>query len=257
MGRIMKKLFSGMAAVLALSTTASAADLAVKSPMPMPALVIFSWSGCYVGAEGGGNWGRSEQIARSGAFVNSPITGKFDLSGGIAGGTVGCNFQTSNFVFGIENDFSWTNKKGSASDLPPFNVASTSATREKWIDTLRPRFGYAWDKFLFYGTAGVAFAGTDVTVSNPAFGSFTNSQTRIGWTAGVGGEWAAWTGPWGAVTFKLEYLHADFDSKQYFNPPVAIPTGTIVTRDMKLRDDMVRVGMNVLFNWGGPVIAKY
>ena len=39
--------------------------------------------------------------------------------------------------------------------------------------------------------------------------------------------------------------------------PVAIPTGTIVTRDMKLRDDMVRVGMNVLFNWGGPVIAKY
>src|ERR1700682_5057391 len=146
MGRIMKKLFSGMAAVLALSTTASA-----------PALVIFSWSGCYVGVEGGGNWGRSEQIARSGAFVNSPITGKFDLSGGIAGGTVGCNFQTSNFVFGIENDFSWTNKRVSVFDLPPFNVTTTSSTREKWIDTLRPRFGYAWDRYMIYGTVGVAW----------------------------------------------------------------------------------------------------
>src|ERR1700682_630868 len=247
MGRIMKKLFSGMAAVLALSTTASAADLAVMSPMPMPALVIFSWSGCYVGVEGGGNWGRSEQIARSGAFVNSPITGKFDLSGGIAGGTVGCNFQTSNFVIGIENDYSWTNKRGSVFDLPPFNVTTTSSTREKWIDTLRPRFGYAWDRYMIYGTGGVAWAGTDVVVSNPAFGSVIDSKTRLGWTAGVGGEWAARTGPWGALTLKLEYLHADFDRRQYVIPPVVILGSTIVTRDVRLRDDMVRAGMNLKF----------
>jgi outer membrane immunogenic protein len=254
-----KKMFLGVAAILAVSTTAAlAADLAVKSPMPpMPVPVIFSWTGCYVGVEGGGNWGRSEQIARSGAAAGTTITGKFDLSGGIAGGTVGCNYQTSNFVVGIENDFSWTNKKGSAPDLLPFNVTSTSATRERWIDTLRPRFGYAWDRFMIYGTAGVAWAGTDVTVSNAAFGSVTNSQNRVGWTAGLGGEWAAWVGPWGALTFKLEYLHADFDSKQYFNPPFPTPIGIIVTRDMKLRDDMIRAGMNVKFNWGGPVVARY
>jgi len=255
----MKKLFLGMAAVLAASTTAFAADLPVKSPVPaaLPVPVIFSWTGCYAGVEGGGNWGRSEQIARSGVLANTTITGKFDLSGGIAGGTVGCNLQTSNFVVGIENDFSWTNKQGSLQDLPPFNVTTTSSTREKWIDTLRPRFGYAWDRFMVYGTAGVAWAGTDVIVSNPAFGSVIDSKTRVGWTAGVGGEWAAWTGPWGALTLKLEYLHVDFDSKQYVNPPVTILGLTVVTRDVRLRDDMVRAGMNLKFNWGGPVVAKY
>jgi outer membrane immunogenic protein len=255
----MKKLFLGMAAVLAASTTAFAADLPIKSPVPvaLPAPVIFSWTGCYIGVEGGGNWGRGEQIARSGVLANTTITGKFDLSGGIAGGTVGCNLQTSNFVVGIESDFSWTNKQGSLQDLPPFNVTTTSSTREKWIDTLRPRFGYAWDRFMVYGTAGVAWAGTDVIVSNPAFGSVIDSKTRVGWTAGVGGEWAAWTGPWGALTLKLEYLHADFDSKQYVNPPVTILGLTVVTRDVRLRDDMVRAGMNLKFNWGGPVVAKY
>jgi outer membrane immunogenic protein len=30
-----------------------------------------------------------------------------------------------------------------------------------------------------------------------------------------------------------------------------------VTRDVKLSDDMVRAGMNVKFNWDGPVVARY
>ena len=105
----MKKLFLGITAFLAVSTTtAFAADLAVKSPMPAPmaAPVIFSWTGCYIGVEGGGNWGRSEQISRSGATAGLHITGGFDLSGGLVGGTVGCNYQTGSFVIGIENDYS-------------------------------------------------------------------------------------------------------------------------------------------------------
>ena len=258
----MKKFFLSTAVFLAAAATAHAADfpaspMPAKVPMAVP--VIFSWSGCYIGVEGGGNWGQSEQIARSGAPAGNTITGKFDLSGGIAGGTVGCNYQISNFVVGIEDDYSWTNKKGSAPDLPPFNTGVTSSTREKWLDTLRGRFGYTpWDTFMVYGTAGVAWAGTDVTVANPAWGSLTDSKTRTGWTAGVGGEWAAWNGPWGALTFKLEYLHADFGSKQYVTTPFVTSIGTtIVTRDVKLSDDMVRAGMNVKFNWDGPVVARY
>jgi opacity protein-like surface antigen len=104
--------------------------------------------------------GRQQPDRAFGGERQSAITGNFDLSGGIAGGTVGCNVQVSNFVLGIENDYSWTNKSGSAPDQPPFAAAATSATREKWIDTLRGRFGYAIDRFMVYGTAGVAFAGT-------------------------------------------------------------------------------------------------
>src|SRR5262249_11277440 len=110
----MKKILSVAAAFMGLATAASAADFPVmpaKAPLPVP--VIFSWTGCYIGVEGGGQRGKSEQIAQSGVNSGQTITGSFDLSGGIAGGTVGCNVQMSNFVIGVENDFSWTNKNGS------------------------------------------------------------------------------------------------------------------------------------------------
>jgi outer membrane immunogenic protein len=260
----MKRLLLATLGLVALGFTvpAGAADLPVWKPGPAPFVVppIFNWTGCYVGIEGGGNWGRSEQVARAGAFAGSTITGGFDLRGGIAGGTVGCNYQLgSSFVIGIENDISWTDKKGSAVDQAPFNPAALSSTREKWIDTLRGRLGMNFDRVLLYGTGGAAFAGTNVVVSNPAFGSVSDSQSRVGWVAGVGGEWAAWTGPWGALTFKLEYLHADFGGQIYFNPPVATVIGPVVTRDTRLTDDMVRAGMNLKFDWGWerPVVARY
>jgi outer membrane immunogenic protein len=141
-----------------------------------PAPVAFNWSGCYIGAEGGGSWGRSEQVAAAGANAGSTITGGFDLNGGLAGGTGGCNLQYDNFVFGIEDDVSWTNEHGSASDRPPFVTTATSQTSEKWINTLRPRLGYAFDRFLVYGTAGVALASTEVLVSNPTFGTLVDHQ---------------------------------------------------------------------------------
>jgi outer membrane immunogenic protein len=259
----MKRLFLTATGLLALATSAFAADLPAKAPMatkaPYMAPVIFSWTGCYVGVEGGGNWGRSSQVSQTAPNAGVPITGNFNLSGGIAGGTIGCNYQVSNVVVGIENDYSWTNKNGSAGGLPPTFAATTvSSTKEKWIDTLRGRVGFAWDRFMIYGTAGAAFAGTSVTVVDPLLGTATSSQTRTGWTAGVGGEYAVLADGWGAVSLKLEYLHADFGTKQYFNPPIVVTgVGGIATRDVKLTDDMVRAGVNVNFNWGGPVIPKY
>jgi outer membrane immunogenic protein len=260
----MKKFFLTTIGLLAMATSAFAADLPAKAPMatkaPYMAPVIFSWTGCYIGVEGGGNWGQSRQTAAANTPVaGAPITNNYNLSGGIAGGTVGCNYQVSNVVVGIENDYSWTNKNGSAPGLAPtFAPTTISSTKEKWIDTLRGRVGFAWDRVMIYGTAGAAFAGTSVTVTDPAFGTLTNSQTRTGWTAGVGGEWAFLADSWGAVSLKLEYLHADFGTKQYFNPSVLTAAGTtVVTRDVKLTDDMVRAGVNVNFNWGGPVIPKY
>jgi outer membrane immunogenic protein len=254
----MKRFLAATIALVGLGSNAFAADKpaataapAVKAAPP----ANFSWTGCYVGVAGGGNWGESEHIARSTNNAGATITGNFNLNGGIAGGTLGCDYQIEKTVMGIENDASWTNKRGATQDLPPFNVQATSSTRERWIDTLRGRLGYAFDRFLIYGTAGVAFAGTNVTVSTTDVVS--ESKTRTGLTVGVGSEWAAWVGPWGAVSFKLEYLHADFGSKQYFNPPVPIGTLTVATRDVRLTDDVVRAGVNVRFNWDTPFIAKW
>lgn len=256
----MKKLFPLAAVFVSIASVASAADFPA-SPMPakvaMPAPILFSWTGCYVGIEGGGASGQGEQIANGGAFPNASITGGMTIKGGIAGGTVGCNVTLSDFVISGEADFSWTNKRGSTNDLPPFNTAAVSETREKWLDTFRGRFGYAIDRFMVYGTAGVALAGTAVSVTNPAFGTISESRDRTGWVAGLGGEFAVWTGGAFDVTLKVEYLHAGFETKQYFNPALVTPIGTtIVTRDTKLTDDIIRAGLNVKFNWG-PVVARY
>jgi outer membrane immunogenic protein len=256
----MNRLLAATAALLATVgvSSASAADLPVKAP-PVALPVPYSWTGCYIGVEGGANVGGSSHLAQSGTFAGTPITDRFDLSGGLAGGTVGCNYQFSNIVIGVEGDASWTNKTGSTSDLAPFNTNAISATSEKWIDTVRGRIGIVWwDRFFLYGTAGGAWAGTEVNVSNPTVPfSVTDSQQRNGWVAGVGGEWAFWTGPWGSLTFKVEYLHADFGTSRYFVPPVVIGTHTVVSRDVTLTDDIVRAGLNWKFDWGGPVVARY
>jgi hypothetical protein len=164
---------------------------------------------CYLGIEGDGRWGRSNSVAASGANVGSTLT-SFDLNGG----TAGCNLQIDNFVLGLQDDYS-----GSAKDQPPFPASTTNVLNQKWINTLRGRFGYAFDRFLVYGTAGGALAGTELVVSNPANGTLAERQSRSGWIAGVGSEWAAWSWSWVDVTFKVEYLHADFGSEAYFSPP--------------------------------------
>ena len=153
----MKKIWLVSAALAAALATGSAfaADLppAPRVYAPPPAVVppIFSWTGCYLGIEGGGSFGQSQHTsvgAVNPANNGRPITNEFNLSGGLFGGTVGCNYQFSNVVAGIENDFSWTNLSGTTNDIPPFNLAARSSTKETWLDTLRGRVGVAWDRVL-------------------------------------------------------------------------------------------------------------
>jgi outer membrane immunogenic protein len=254
----MKKLLLGTIGLFAAGTTtlpAVAADLPARTYTKAPAYAAptYSWTGCYIGIEGGGNWGRTSSTEVAGpdpAAAGLPITGNYNLSGGLAGGTVGCNYQVSNWVFGIENDFSWTNTSGTANDLAPFNTASTNLVSEKWLDTLRGRVGITWDRALFYGTGGAAFANTSVNVCSTL--CVGDSKTRTGWVAGAGVEYAVWQN----ISLKLEYLHADFGSENYVNPPVFIAGfGTVDTRSIHLTDDIVRAGLNWQFT--GPVIAKY
>src|SRR5262249_58464085 len=120
---------------------------------------------------------------------------------------------------------------------------------EKWIDTLRGRIGIAFDRALFYATGGAAFADTTLTVRAPRF-TVDDSQTRSGWAAGIGLEYALWQ----SLSVKLEYLHVDFGSRLYVNPFVITPAGgTIVTRDLRLTDDIGRAGLNWPFQPSGPV----
>ena len=74
-------------------------------------------------------------------------------------------------------------------------------TKNSWLATARARIGYAgWSNWLPYITAGAA--GGDIKATD-VVGSAT--KTKIGWTAGLGVEYAFMSN-WSA---KLEYLYAD------------------------------------------------
>lgn len=97
----MKSVFlAGVALLAAVAGSAMAADMntgmgpapaLTKAPPPMGP------------GEGGYAYGPSKHTAESGPAPGVDITPVFNMNGEIAGGTIGCNYQTSNFVLGIED----------------------------------------------------------------------------------------------------------------------------------------------------------
>lgn len=62
------------------------------------------------------------------------MSAAFAVSGALVGGAAGCNHQTGPWLFGLEGDLSWTNKKGSAVEVANIFM---SACRTSVISTLR------------------------------------------------------------------------------------------------------------------------
>ena len=160
---------------------------------------------------------------------------------GLLGGVqTGYNLQFNAFVVGIEGDYSWADINGSNSRTshsefniprePGFGVTTTINAREQVdsLATLRARLGFTpVDQLLLYVTGGLAYgrvsSGIDVSMietavppaNNPCItftpSSGSHSDSRTGWTAGGGGEWAFTQ----TVSAKFEYLHYDLGTLNY------------------------------------------
>jgi outer membrane immunogenic protein len=239
-------LFAGVALATYWSVPALAADLPVKAPVyKAPVAALWEWTGCYIGVEGGANWGRTNNYDITAPFVGLAVTNPYDLRGALAGGTLGCNYQTGKFVFGIEGDASWTNKDGVANEIAPFNTAATLGVRERWIDTLRGRLGYKLgdrDQFLLYVTGGGAAARVEGSTCNVVCYTVTNTMT--GWTVGGGGEWAIFPSapvPHGWLSVKVEYLYVNLGRKDFmFDPTVP----GLTSKNIAVIDHIARAGLN-------------
>jgi outer membrane immunogenic protein len=171
-----------------------------KAPPPIMPPSYYSWSGFYVGMNVGYGFGKS----RHDFEPIGTTTGNYDVSGVLAGATLGYNWQLGSFVIGAEADAAWSNIDGSAS-CP--NPAFTCGTELRWLATARGRVGYAFDRWLPYLTAGGAYGNVRATI-DPAAAFPGASDSRFGWTAGAGVEVAAFSN-W---TVKLEYLYVDLGS---------------------------------------------
>ncbi len=225
----MQRLLMAGAFALAAGGQALAADLpqpgpstprapATYVPVPAPA---FSWSGIYVGINGGYAFGTGD--FSSGASVSG-------VNGFLAGGTIGANYQWGRFVLGIEGDGDWTSLDGKT--IP---TCSTCEVKSTWLATARGRAGYAFDRILFYGTGGAAFGNVQ---GGPIAGPF-DSGTQIGWTVGGGIE-AAIAPNW---TAKVEYLYVNLGNLN------CTAAGCLAGNTLNVIESVVRAGINYKFSW--------
>jgi outer membrane immunogenic protein len=214
---------------------AVAADLPYPRPVPqapaayLPPPPVYSWTGLYVGVNGGGAIGTSNFLDP--VFGNS---GSFNISGALVGGQIGANYQINQFVLGIEGDGDWQNLDATTNSGSCAGVGCE--TKSNWLATVRGRAGYAWDRVLFYGTGGAAFANVQAAAGALPFAS----STQVGWTAGAGIEYA-FSPNWSA---KVEYLY------------VGLPNASCglancgSTTTVSLNENVIRGGFN--FKFGGP-----
>jgi len=235
----MKRLLLAGVLAFAAGGQVLAADLPPPAPPPPPPrapatyvpvpIPVFTWTGFYLGVNGGYGFGSSTWTGTTSSFATNGV---------LVGGTVGINYQMGGFVVGIEGDGDWTNLKGTAS-IPPCVALGAGATgcetKSNFLGTIRGRAGWAWDRILFYGTAGGAIVNVQTTL--PPSTVF-DSTTKFGWTAGAGIE-AAITPNW---TAKVEYLFVDAS-----NATCAVNCGTASGATVKFTENVVRAGINFKF----------
>ncbi len=229
------------------------------------AVPVFTWTGFYVGVNAGYGWSDNDlddgilldSDARGIGFGGGAGRREgvivfrdrgSEAEGFLGGVQVGYNWQVTpgaGFVWGIEadiqgidldrdrrrTDFVFTPDDPTVPDFTGVSVGNPGAFfREDaasldWFGTVRGRLGYAFDRFLVYGTGGLAYGSGDRSdnCSNARFRpagfncqGFGDDGTRWGYAVGGGFEWAlpvstvSFFGST-AVTFGVEALYVNLD----------------------------------------------
>jgi outer membrane immunogenic protein len=197
-------------ALIGIASSAQAADYGYgygRQPYTVPQpLGTYSWAGPYIGANIGYQWG---EVSNSGVEPDG-------LNGGIQGGY---NWQSGQFVFGLEADFQ---ASGARDRFAAWKFSNP------WFGTLRGRAGFAMNNILIYGTGGLAFGNVRAEVLN-----YSESQWAAGWTLGAGAE-VGLTQNW---TAKVEYLYVSLNDNHYALTP--LPNG--------YQFSVLRLGVNYKF----------
>ncbi|GAC1332642.1 MAG: porin family protein [Beijerinckiaceae bacterium] len=267
---MLRKLLLSTVAASAMIGSAVAADLpSRRAPPPVayapPPVPLFTWTGLYVGVNAGGafrasNGNNAAVFAFGGAapFFLANNNNNGSNARFIGGGQVGYNWQINQIVLGVETDF-----QGLTRSNDNFQGAfGNNGGGWGYLGTARGRIGWAFDRFLVYGTGGLAYGNTNVTntiLGVNAFGApalFTNNlggnRTRLGYALGGGVEYA-FTNNW---SVKGEYLFTDLgrDNVTFIDPV----TGGGFTFNRRERNHIVRAGLNYKFGWTpASVVARY
>ena len=219
----MKRILLAGIAALAIAAPAQAADLPTKGPA-VYAPALFNWSGFYIGGYVGGAWTgnvtASDLFSQGGVFpvgtpYNISVPYSYSLSNSFIGGlTAGVNWQApgASLVLGIEGEVGWLRLRGSRADplSPGLDTVSTT-TIGNWYGVIAGRLGFAMDRALLYGKAGVVIVNVSgSTIDACVVGACgvglitaTGNDTKFNWVGGLGLEWAFTN----KLSLKAEYLY--------------------------------------------------
>ena len=171
-----------------LAATALGSSIGFLVPGAARALEpAYDWSGFYAGI--GIGWAQSGadvQFSRISGTADIPASVQVPALGFDGSVKLGRNWQSGQFVYGIEAD-------GSLLSLNGYASGSTYTVRDSLnaLLSLRARFGVTFDQVLIYGDAGVAAGRSSfrADVSDTSDGSpATASGTVVGTVVGVGVE---------------------------------------------------------------------
>jgi outer membrane immunogenic protein len=285
-----KALLPATAVALAFfAGSALAADLpSMKGPPPayLPPPPAFSWTGLYGGVNIGYGFGNGD-VDRGGSTYLDIVDGAAwthhnDLNGVVGGGQIGYNWQFSPWlVLGVEADIQASDIHTqsdiagaglSAAAYGPHAALVHSSKSVDWFGSVRGRIGVTpfMPNLLIYGTGGFAYGQVvhhlnvnDVFPAVPgiAIGSAHYDDTKGGWTAGGGVEWAPAAFP--AWSLKIEYLYTDLGATNLSGVSFAtVPPGGptfAFAHHSETRFHTVKAGLNWHFNpfASAPVVAKY
>jgi outer membrane immunogenic protein len=247
------KNLSIIAALTAVIVTGPVARAAAQPAM--------SWTGFYIGANGGYAWNPVDVSMTLGGLWFTETSGPNGAHGSrdngvTAGLQAGYNLQLGRVVVGLEADLNFLDVDTSydsgvvnSPPLSPYRV--TDSFRSRWLATARPRIGVlATDRTLLFLTGGVAVSRVSFTqtLSFPTIPSTTSgavSRTRYGWSIGGGLEQvlaANWS-------VKLEYLFSDLGSLGFSTElPFPVAPGYTQAHAAHLSTHLVRIGVNYRFN---------
>ena len=176
-----------------VAASAFSADPVVKDTVPVPpdvAYANYDWAGPFVGVHV--DW-------------REPTDSENGPSGGFLGGVhIGYNFQVDRFVFGPVAEFGYSTQ----SETVQFGL-STGEFDARWNGSLQMRAGAVFDRLFVYGTGGI-----EATRGTLSGAGWSDSNTHIGWTAGIGAEYQIkpnWT-------LGFEGRFTDFGSQNYQTP---------------------------------------
>ena len=130
-----------------------------------------------------------------------------DLNGAIVGGQLGYNWQSGQFLLGIEGDASTLADGGDHVTGPGLPGAATLGADMNYLASIRGRLGWAINNWLLYGTVGLGLLAVRIHRERAGAAIFT-AKLRLddeGIVYGGGVEWMLAYG----VSLRAEYLRYD------------------------------------------------